>query len=272
MKSHFFALGLAALTATFAAGCAADADPIEEGEGESLEDALTSRQLKASSVEIADMLERTTVTNKVTLGAPKKVKSIITGIRKLKPTDPVPRCLMRNTHRYTFMDEAGKKVATVSTYCAGFGNISFENGNDGYGVRIDGTVVQAAKDAPLAVGDGIWGITKVEITKFGSADKVTVQGDGIKPLLKAYDLDEVPDPNASFPRCPPSHSVTLKRGNDAVATTSFICGAIDAASAPAEIKASYTMPNPAGPPAAPLARGGIKLDPRPFLRALSNAQ
>jgi hypothetical protein len=63
--------------------------------------------------------------------------------------------------------------------------------------------------------------------------------------------------------------VTLKRGNDAVATTSFICGAIDASSAPAEIKASFTMPDPAGPPAPPLSRGGIKLDPRPFLRTLA---
>jgi hypothetical protein len=271
MKSQLFAiLGLAVLTTAASMGCAETADvPDEE---ESSEDALTNRQLPGvAAVEIAEVRTRTTVLSAKTLGAPKKVKSIVTAVKKLRPTDPQPRCLERDTQRLTFLNDAGKKVATVDTHCGGFGSISFEDGSAGYAVKYNTTTVDAAKNAPFQVGDALWGITKIELSKPGSQEKRTLTGGQMTNVLAGFDLEEVPDATASFPRCLPSHAVTLKRGDANVAFTSFICGSTSAATAPASVKAQFTAVDPAaGPDSASLAHGAIKVDPRPVIQAFAN--
>ncbi len=174
--------------------------------------------------------------------------------------------MMQDTKRLTFLNEQGEKIATVNSHCGGYGNISFENGSAGYGVKFTSEVVDSANDAPFAVGDALWGITKIEITKPLHNVRKTVTGSDVRQILEGLDLDEVPDPNASFPRCPPTHAVSFVRGNDQVATTSFICGSSEV---PASIKASFTAVKPGAPASeAPLARGGIMVDPRPVIRAL----
>ena len=130
--------------------------------------------------------------------------------------------------------------------------------------------VDAAKTAPFAVGDALWGITKIELSKPGSADKRTLTGGKMPDVLAGVDLDEVPDASASFPRCLPSHAVTFMRGEAEVAFTSFICGSTTAATAPASVKASFTAVDPAAGPDSPsLAHGAIQLDPRPVIQAFS---
>lgn len=273
-RSWFVGLGTAALSSFLAIGCAGSTDDSAAPEAGEEED-LTARQLPGvTAVEIAEVHMRATVLNAKTVGAPKKVKSIVTGVKKLKASDPVPRCLMQDTTRLTFLDAAGKKVATVDSYCGGYGSISFESGQAGYGVKFDGGAVDAAKNAPFAVGDALWAISKIEISKPGSnADKKTISGNGLEPILGGFDLDEVPDAHASFPRCLPSHAVTFKRGNDNVAFTSFVCGSVDAAHAPASIKAQFTAVDPKARPDTPaLASGAIQIDPRPVLRALEPTQ
>lgn len=263
MNKHLFALGLVVFAASFTTACADSSEDQNGGAVEGEEDDLTARQLPGVvAVEIADVRDRENVQSSKTIGAPKKVKALVAGVKKLRPSDPVPRCLMRDTTRLTFFNEAGKKVATVSTYCAGFGNIAFENGQAGYGVKVS---TEDARTAPFAVGDALWGITKIEVAKPGTQDKKTIQGEGLKPILAGFDLDAVPDAHASFPRCLPSHSVTFKRGDGNVAFSSFLCGA--GAPPPASVKAQFTAVNPAAAPdTAPLASGGIEIDPRPIVK------
>lgn len=271
MRSQLFAvLALAALATSASVGCAAG-EPDDAGDGEASEDALTNRQLPdVAAVEIAEVRAQETVLSSKTIGAPKKVKSVVTAVKKLRPSDPVPRCLMQDTTRLTFLNATGKKVATVSTHCAGFGEISFENGDPGYGVRYKTEIVDAAKNAPFAVGDALWGITLIEFTKPGSPGKWTVSRAEVKPVVDGFKLDEVPDASASPPRCLPSHAVTFKRGASNVAFTSLFCGI---AAADASIKAQFTAPDPAAPPDSPaLASGGIHLDSRPLLRAFGRWQ
>lgn len=261
-------VGLLALTSIASTGCAGETDTPEVVD-EASEDALTSRQLPgAAAVEIATVRGQTTVLSKVTLGAPKKVKSILSSVKKLKPTDPAPRCMERDTTRLTFLDGAGKKLATVDTTCGGFGSIGFESGQTGYGVRFNTATVDAAKSAPFAVGDALWGISKIELVKRMGNEKRTVNGDAMKPILDGFDLDAVPDPHASVARCMPTYGINMKRGNGNVAYASFFCGAANAATAPASTTATFEARQPGtSANADPLASGAISLDPRPIVRA-----
>lgn len=268
MKLSFVALGLVAFASLAAVGCAAPSneDPAPLGGDE---DDLTARSVPgAVAVEIAEVRNQDKVLSSKTLGAPKKVKSVLAGVRKLRRDEPVPKCIMQDTTRLTFLGADGKAIATVSSYCAGFGSIDFASGKEGYGVKFDGEAVAAAKDAPFAVGDALWGSTTIELAKPGTQEKRTITGDAMKPILEGFDLDEVPNPNAAFPRCLPSHSVTFLRGKDKVAYSSFLCG-VDAA--PASLQAAFTAPDPAKADAT-LAHGGITLKPKAILKAFETKQ
>src|SRR6185369_2047403 len=114
-------LGLALATASMSLGCAGEAggDPAA-GPGE--EEDLTKTQLPGVvAIEIAEVHGQTTVTSSVTVGAPKKVKSVMTSVRKLRPSEAVPKCMMIDTTRVTFFDASAKKIATIGTYCGGYG-------------------------------------------------------------------------------------------------------------------------------------------------------
>lgn len=263
MKLHLVAvLGLASIVTAAAIGCAAPSEDAAPGDDGAAEDDLTQRQLPGVvAVEIAEVRGFTQVLSSKTLGAPKKVKGIVTNIKKLKPTDPVPRCLERDTARLTFLDGAGKKLATVGSYCGGFGNIDFENGKPGYGVKFDAAAVDAARTGPLAVGDVLWGVTSIDIVRPSTQEKKTLGPDQVGGVLGGIDLDQIPDANASFPRCLPGYSVSFKRANADLGYTSFICGSTTAADAPASLKAQFSGRSPQ-------VSGGITLDPRPVIKAL----
>lgn len=267
MKLSFVALSVVAFASFAVVGCAApsDEDPAPAAE----EDDLTARSVPgAVAVEIAEVRNRDKVLASKTVGAPKKVKSVLAGVRKLRRDEPVPKCIMQDTTRLTFLDAEGKAIATVSSYCGGFGSIDFASGKAGYGVKFDGDAVEAAKTAPFAVGDALWGSSSIELLKPGTQEKRTITGAAMKPILDGYDLDEVPNPNAAFPRCLPSHSVTFMRGNGKVAYSSFLCGGGEA---PAKLQASFTAPDPAKADAT-LSHGGIQIDPRPVVKAFETKQ
>jgi hypothetical protein len=266
MKIRLALVGIAALSC-LAFGCAAPtSDDAASGD-----DDITARQLPGVvAVEVAQVRTQTEVLSAKTLGAPKKVKAIVTAVKKLKPTEPQPRCLERDTTRLTFLDAASKKVATVDTHCGGFGSISFESGREGYAVRFDTQVVEDAKAAPFAVGDALWGISKIVVSKPGGAQKHTLTGEAIAPVVDGFDLDQVPDPKVLMPRCLPSHVVSLERANHEVAYTSFFCGS-SSANAPASIRAHFSAVDLADPKGDPAASGGITIDPRPILKALEGS-
>ncbi len=261
------ALGLAAVAAFVSVGCAGPAD---DGETEASDEALTSKQLSGvKAVEVAEVRSRTTVLSSKVLGAPKKVKRLLSTVKKLRPNQPAPRCLEQDTTRLTFLDPNGAKLATMNSYCAGFGTISFEDGRAGYGVTFDPAAVTAAKDAPFAVGDALWGITKIEVTRPGSADRRTVTGSAVAPVVAGFDLDAVPDENVGWPRCVPTHELTFDRGDLSVAVSGFICERSAPGVDPAKMPASFLgWRAEGGDP----ARGGITVDARPVIAIFDSTQ
>src|SRR5688572_12554484 len=137
MKTHLAIASLLSVILATMSGCAADSEEsAPAGEPAGSEDDLTQRQLPGvAAVEIAEVRQRDTVLSSKTIGAPAKVKKVVAAIKKLRPSDPVPRCMERDTTRLTFLDANGKNVATVDTYCSGFGGIEFADGKPGYGVK-----------------------------------------------------------------------------------------------------------------------------------------
>jgi len=266
MNTHLYSLlGAIGLTGCALLGCGASDG---ESSPESASDELRAwPQLSdVAAVEIATVRARTTVLSATTRGAPKKVKSIVTALRKLRPTDPQPRCLDQDTIRLTFLDAASKKIATVDTHCAGFGTLSFADGSTGSPIKFETGVVENVKEAPFAVGDAVWGITKIELSRPRLEQKRVLSSDATKSVLGGYDLDEVPDPRAALPRCIPNYLVAFKRANDEVASTSFLC-AVTSGPAPSSVKAHFAAVNTADPKGDPIASGAITLDPRPVMKA-----
>src|SRR5262245_57340633 len=113
MTSRFVGLLAVVTFATTASiGCAAATD---NGSEDSSDDALTSRQLSGvAAVEIATVKNGTTpVSPAVVVGTPKKVKSLLSTVKKLHFWESQPRCLVPpETTRLTFLDSDTKKLAT----------------------------------------------------------------------------------------------------------------------------------------------------------------
>lgn len=247
------------LVAWLLVGCAGEPgtssnDPVEEDE-------LTRQQLPGvEAAEIASVRTRTTVLSVKTIAAPKKVKRLMASVKKLRPGQVVPRCLDRDTTRLTFLDADGKGKATVDTFCGIFGRIAFADGAPGYDVKLDTDVVAAVTDAPAAVGDVLWGVTTIELLKPATQESLVLTGASVKPVLDGFGRDAVPDPAVRVPRCPATYAVTLRRGNDVVASSSFLCGPADPTPQPAVAEALFKTTDP-------LVTGGITIDPRPVIQA-----
>lgn len=194
------------------------------------------------------------------------MKDVVASIKKKRASDPVPECAALNPTRLRFLDASGDTIATVENTCAGYASIEFEDGRAGYMVKVDLQAVETARAAPFAVGDAVWGISKIELVKGrgASAEKRMVTGGRMQPILNGFDLDAVPDPQMIRPACLPAYSVTLKRGGDAVAYSSFLCSL----GAPAaSVGARFSAVEPGGDE---VASGGILIDPRPVVHAFAS--
>jgi len=157
-----------------------------------------------------------TVTSAKTVGAPKKVQSLVTTLKKRGADEMTPRCIELDTTRLTFLDGQGKKLATVSSFCGGYGDIVFENGDASFacGSRERG---RPGERCSVRGRRRALGITSVEVSRPGTSQNRTLEGGSVKTVLGGFDLDAAPDTNTDFPRCVPTYAVSFKRGDQATA-------------------------------------------------------
>ncbi len=272
MQKRWFGLvGLAAVTllASIASvGCAASKEPGDQDVGS--EEEFTSRQLPGVvAVEIARVRGRDEVLSAKTVGAPKKVAKLVSIVKKLAPNERVPKCMERETTRLTFLDGSAKKIATVDTYCSGFGSIAFESGREGFAVKFNEQDADATRDAAFAVGDALWGVGSISVSRPGREEIARMMtGAEAKAVLDGIDMDQVPNPNVPRARCLPSHQIFFFRNDTTVAHASFLCDSLNESDPPSSIVAEFLAHDTTSkdPNAPALAIGGINLDPRPILR------
>jgi hypothetical protein len=86
--------------------------------------------------------------------------------------------------------------------------------------------IDAIANEPRAVADLFWGADKVVFSKpmDGAAKIETKDGALVAKVISGFKADEVPNPNASFPRCIPSNIVSLYDGTKELASVGLTCG------------------------------------------------
>lgn len=214
------------------------------------EDALATRAL--SNV-VAIEFERPAGT--VTIGAKAKVKKLI-GALKQGPRSAF--CAVRSETRMTLFDAKAEVVAEGTLDCFK-GTLELATG---------GTLPIVIKpsdlhvlDEPLVVGDGLWGIDKLEVRNNKSrpmiTKKITAKSD-IDDVLEAIDGKQPIDTEASLPRCLPSRTIGFFRKGREVAMAGYSCSITG--TLPASVNATFAI-NARGNGD---TSGVIKLDPRPI--------
>lgn len=174
------------------------------------------------------------------LGAKRKVQRALTAFKPATGNEVTPRCSFGPATKLSFYDEGGEEIATGSYFCFR-GTIKLK------GARRESKFYYRSGDLdvleePLAVGDVLWGITKVEVarpTAAAGAQKVELRAaDEIRKVRDAFDPEQEVKPHEGpNVRCAPTHVVTFFQGHDEVAQATYICGA------DGPIKAKLSVPN-----------------------------
>jgi hypothetical protein len=254
MKSLFAVVGLA-LASSLMFGCAADEDGGDIAEGEEDFSQAQIPGVVAISLDTAGRVR--------TVGAKTKVDAAMRAM-STRNNGPTPRCSFGPATKITFFDKDAKPVATGSMFCF-LGTVKLPNGTTKRFSTRPGALDMF--EEPLVPADALWGISKIEIERragsIGSPlQKTTVTGAAqIGKVVTAYEPDQAIDTNYSGTRCPPTHIVTFKRGNDEAALSSYVCGS-GGEDIPVSVTALFTVPHPGAGDADPLVRGGIKVKAR----------
>ncbi len=235
------------------------------------EDALTQRQLpNVAAIEFTMTTPGPGFANgapevrSLSVGAKSKVTKIVGGFKKRTARDPIPLCHPGSTRTsMKFYDAKGDEVATGG-YTCGMGTLDVP-GRTPMQIMVKSAVGDALGE-PIVPADVLWGVTKVDINKFarvGDAPpgEVSVEdGDEIAKVLAAMKVEQRIDTDYSGTRCRPTHSLGFHRKDKQIAYSSYVCH-MD--TIPTELTALFTAESlSGGEDAEPLARGGIKINPR----------
>lgn len=265
-RSCRIGIGLLTLMTAAAAsmGCAKDAEEAGARGG----DALSAGELAdVTGAEIANVVGSDVVSARA-IGAPRKLETLLGAVKRQTVDDVVPECVTKETVRITFFDARGKKTATASNFCSGFGRLEFADGRPGYGVKAALHVIADLKEAPFVLADALWGIDEVSVWNENDWDhKVSVTGAQAKSFLDAVDLGATPDPDYRHaPSGQTSVAINFSRGGELIAAASIYLDASQRV--PDAATANFEGPDPDSP-ATPVAEGLIAIDSRPALRALA---
>jgi hypothetical protein len=234
-------------------GCAAD----DEGDVAEGDEDFTQAQIPgvvAISLDTAGKVR--------TVGAKAKVDAAMRAM-STRNNGPTPRCSFGPATKITFFDKDAKPVATGSMFCF-LGTVTMPNGKTKRFSTRPGAFDMF--DEPLVPADALWGISKIEIERranIGAPAKKTTVTDAtqIGKVVGAYDPEQKIDTGYSGTRCPPTHIVTFKRGNDEAALSSYVCGS-GGEDIPASVTALFTIPHPGAGDADALIHGGVKVKAR----------
>lgn len=170
-----------------------------------------------------------------TVAAPAKIKRILENIGlqpgAAKPQEGAFRCMP--SYRLEFIKPSGESAGTAGFMCGGPGSGdrkeakgSVQVGGKSYLITAkDVDAIDAIAKEPAAVADIVFGADKVIFSKPMDQAKVeTKEGTQIAKVISGLKADQVPDRNASFPRCLPSKVVTIQKGGAELASIALNCG------------------------------------------------
>lgn len=258
---NFRSLAFLALSmlAPLAAGCSADTS----------DDAPSGDELAGSGGQGEDEIRRGGLLGQVgavkinggaTVAAPAKIKRILENIG-LQPGAPKPqeggfRCIP--SYRLEFLKPSGESAAFAGFMCGGPGSGDRKdakgsvqvNGKSYLITAKDIDAIDAIAKEPLAVGDVLFGADKVVIGRpGGDSNAESTDGAIVAKVANAMKADEVPNPNASFPRCLPSRFVSFHKGATELASIGLNCGE----NATGLVQGSFSAREPQ-------LRGAVKID------------
>jgi len=230
-RLHAFALVALTMVAPLAAGCSADEvssdDPsaADDGTGGSEDEVRSTLLGNVAAVR---------VNGGQIVAAPAKVKRILENIGlqpgAARPEEGGFRCMP--SYRLEILKASGETSATAGFMCGGPGSGDRKNAKGSVQVNgksylidakdIDG--IDAIAKEPLAVGDILFGVDRITIGRPGQAGKETKDGALIAKVIRGMKADQVPDPNASFPRCLPSRVVGFHKGATEIGSIGLNCG------------------------------------------------
>lgn len=231
------ALGLSfacALTAPLAAGCAADETaPVDQAPAG--DDATGGSEDEVRSTLLGNVAA-ITINGGATVAAPAKLRRVLENIGLQpgadRPAEGAFRCM--SSYRLEILDAKGETKATAGFLCGGAGSASRKNakgsvsiGGKSYLIDAkDVDAIDAVGKEPLAIADVLYGVDRIEIVKPGASTATTGSRDGaiVSRIVKAMRPDQVPNPNAAFPRCLPSRAVGFFKGTKEIASVSLSCG------------------------------------------------
>jgi hypothetical protein len=163
------------------------------------------------------------------IAAPAKVAKLVGAIKK--PKEGKLKCLPTAT--FTVLGRGGEKIGSLAMLCnpeeAESGTITaqLDVGAEGGATRssivdLDLRVVDAVRTAPLAVGDLVFGVDKLEMARGLGPAISTPSLANTARAIDALGPDQVPVAGAAL-KCLPDLVVTLKRGTKKVASVN-VCG------------------------------------------------
>jgi hypothetical protein len=237
--SRFRLLAVLAVTmlAPLAAGCSADTagDDVNAPSGD-VQGAGGEGEDEIRRGGLLGQLGAVKVNGGAIVAAPSKIKRILENIGlqpgAAKPAEGGFRCMP--SYRLEFFKPSGEVAGTAGFMCGGPGSAdrkdakgSVQVGGKSYLITAkDIDAIDAIAKEPAAVADLVYGADKVVFSKPTSqAAKVeTNNGEQVAKVLSGLKADQVPDRNASFPRCLPSKVVTIQKGTKELASIGLNCG------------------------------------------------
>jgi len=223
------ALAVFALLAPVAAGCSA----ADSGSDESTTSAVGEDELRSALI---GKVSAVRINGGALVAAPGKVQRILEGTglgpKATRPPEGGLRC--PPSYRLEFLDAKGVVKAQAGFDC----NAMVPGGRK----NVEGTVqvsgksflvtagdidaIDAIGSEPVAIGDVLFGVDRVQITKpaqAGVAPTETTDGGLVARAVRAINGDQIPDPYARLARCLPGRNVAFFRGGDQVGSASFAC-------------------------------------------------
>jgi len=222
------------LAAPLVAGCAAD--EAAPGDQAPAGDDVTGGSEDEVRSTLLGNVAAIKINGGATIAAPAKLRRVLENIGLQpgadRPAEGAFRCM--SSYRLEILDAKGETKATAGFLCGGAGSASRKNakgsvsiGGKSYLIDAkDVDAIDAVGKEPLAIADVLYGVDRIEIVKPGASAATIGSRDGaiVSRIVKAMRPDQVPNPNAAFPRCLPSRSVGFFKGTKEIASVSLSCG------------------------------------------------